>query len=140
MCSCSFLISADMAHAVHPNFKDKNDASYAPVVNGGPVIKAHAGMKYATTAETAARFAAICADAGVPVQQFIPRSDMPTGSTVGPMVSSRLGIPTVDVGNPIWGMHSCMETAGVHDQALMTKALATFYRQDHLGQDHFGRR
>lgn len=126
-CAGSFLVSADMAHAIHPNFKDKHDPAYAPVMNGGPVIKAHAGRKYTTTARTSAHFTAICEHAGVPVQHFIPRSDQSTGSTVGPMVASQLGIAAVDVGNPLWAMHSCIETGGTEDHLLMTAAFAAFF-------------
>jgi aspartyl aminopeptidase len=126
-CAHSFLISADMAHAVHPAFAGKHDHSSAPKINGGPVIKAHAGRKYTTTAASAARFAALCAKAGVRVQNFTPRSDQPTGSTVGPFVSAELGMPSVDVGNPLWAMHSCVETAGVHDHAMMTAVFRQFF-------------
>lgn len=129
-CAGSFLISADMAHASHPGFKDKHDAAYAPVINGGPVIKSHAGMKYATTAESEARFANFCRLAGVPVQRFIPRSDSPTGSTVGPLLAAQLGIPAVDVGSPLWGMHSAVETAGAEDHKWMIKALTAGFDAD----------
>ncbi len=122
----SFLISADMAHALHPNYADKHDDKYAPVINGGPVIKQNGNSRYATTAETAAIFEGVCREAGVPLQRVINRADVPCGSTIGPMTSSALSIKTVDVGNPMWAMHSARETAGARDQELMVRALSHF--------------
>jgi aspartyl aminopeptidase len=122
----SFLISADMAHALHPNYADKHDDKYAPLLNAGPVIKQNGNNRYATTAETAALFEGVCREAGVPVQRVINRADVPCGSTIGPMTSSALGIKTVDIGNPMWAMHSARETAGARDQELMIRALSHF--------------
>jgi aspartyl aminopeptidase len=122
----SFLISADMAHALHPNFSEKHDEKYAPVINAGPVIKQNGNNRYATTAETAAIFEGICKDVAVPVQRIINRADVPCGSTIGPMSSAALSIRTVDIGNPMWAMHSARETAGTRDHELMIRALSHF--------------
>jgi aspartyl aminopeptidase len=123
----SFLISADMAHAVHPNFADKHDPAFMPLMNHGPVIKMNASQRYATTSESSTRFEKICRKTGVPFQKIINRSDMPSGSTIGPIASSGLSIPTVDVGNPMWAMHSIRETMGVYDHEYLIKALAGFF-------------
>lgn len=125
--SKSFLISADCAHAVHPNFPEKHDSAYSPVLNGGPVIKFNANFRYATTAETAAHFESLCEKAKVPCQKIINRSDMPCGSTIGPISSALLAVRTVDVGNPMWAMHSIRETAGSYDHFYMIKALQEFF-------------
>lgn len=124
----SFMISADMAHALHPNYSDKHDSAYAPIINKGPVIKANANYRYATTAASSIMFEELCEKAGVPCQKLIPRSDSTPGSTIGPMTSARMGIPTVDVGNPMWAMHSIRETAGVKDHAMMTEVFITFFK------------
>ena len=91
------------------------------------MIKTNSQQRYATTAETAAMFARLCADEGVPVQHYAHRTDLPCGSTIGPITSTLLGIPTVDVGNPMLSMHSIREMAGTKDPEAMTKALAAFY-------------
>lgn len=124
----SFLVSCDAAHAVHPNFAEKHDPHYAPVMGGGPVIKASAGFKYATTAETAERFRELCRRAGVPCQKIANRSDVPSGSTIGPMTSALLSVPGVDVGVPIWAMHSIRETAAFSDHQALIAALKELYR------------
>lgn len=123
----SFLISADMAHAVHPNFAEKHDAAYMPLINHGPVIKLNASQRYATTTESSVVFEQVCQKAKVPVQKIINRSDMPSGSTIGPIASSKLSIPTVDIGNPMWAMHSIRETMGVFDHEYLISALKQFY-------------
>jgi aspartyl aminopeptidase len=123
----SFLVSNDAAHAVHPNFADKHDPAYVPALNGGPVIKANARRSYATTAETEAFFAEACRRADVPKQKIIGKSDSPSGGTIGPVCSSLTGIPAVDVGIPILGMHSIRETAGVKDQRYMIEAMKAVY-------------
>jgi aspartyl aminopeptidase len=123
----SFMVSADMAHAAHPNFPEFHDAGYSPVINGGPVVKFSANYRYATTSESAAEFERWCRQAEVPSQRMLNRSDMPPGSTIGPMSSARLGVAAVDVGNPMWAMHSVRETAGVMDQWYMTRFLTTFF-------------
>ncbi len=122
----SFCVSADMAHAVHPNFADRHEARHKPVLGGGPVIKTNAQQRYATSAATALLFERICARADVPFQHYAHRTDLPCGTTIGPITSTLLGIPTVDVGNPMLSMHSARELAGTRDPALMTRALACF--------------
>lgn len=124
----SFLISTDMAHAVHPNFAEKHDSAYVPLLNHGPVIKMNSSQRYATTAESCAFFEAICESVKVPYQKIINRSDMPSGSTIGPIVSSKLSIPTIDIGNPMLAMHSIRETIGVYDHEYLIKALIHYYK------------
>ena len=119
----SRLVSADMAHAVHPNYADRHEPSHAPVLGGGPVLKVNANQSYATDAGTGGWFAARCSDAGVPLQHFVTRADLPCGSTIGPLTASRLGIATVDVGSPMLAMHSCRELASALDVPLMVAAL-----------------
>jgi aspartyl aminopeptidase len=119
----SYFISADMAHAYQPNFPAAYEPEHKVRVNGGPVIKTHVGQRYATQAVTAARFMGFCEAAGVPFQQYSHRSDLGCGSTIGPIVAARLGIASVDVGSPMWAMHSARESAGALDPALMIAAL-----------------
>ncbi len=126
--SKSFLISADMAHAFHPAYAEKYDPAYAPRMNGGPVIKMNANYRYTTTSESATEFIRYCEMAGVQYQKFMTRSDLPCGSTIGPVASSMLGIQTVDIGNPMWGMHSIRETCGVQDHLDLIKVLGAYYK------------
>ena len=119
----SRLVSADMAHAVHPNYSERHEPSHTPALGGGPVLKHNANQSYATDAATAAWFAGKASDAGVPVQHFVTRADLPCGSTIGPLTATRLGIPTVDVGSPMLAMHSCRELAAAADVPLMIAAL-----------------
>lgn len=123
----SFLISADMAHALHPNAGEKHDPVNRPVLNGGPVIKLSANQSYTTDAESAAVFTALCQHAGVPFQKFVNRSDERGGSTIGPISSTHLDIRSVDIGNPILAMHSIRELGGVKDHWAMAKVFSTFY-------------
>ena len=123
----SFFISADMAHAYQPNFPAAYEPAHKVAVNGGPVIKTHASQRYATQAETAARFMRCCKTAGVPFQQYAHRSDLGCGSTIGPLLAAQLGIASVDVGSPMWAMHSARESAGVLDHAWMIAALTAAY-------------
>ena len=111
----SLLVSADMAHAIHPNYADKHDDEHAPKLNKGLVIKTNNNQRYATSGYSAAAFEAMCADAGYAAQHFVTRSDMPCGSTIGPITAAELGIRTVDVGAPMLSMHSCREMAGTLD-------------------------
>jgi len=127
MLARSFFISADMAHGWHPNFPAAYEPCHHATVNAGPVIKSNANQRYSTNADTAARFMAICAKAGVPCQQYAHRTDLGCGSTIGPIVASRLGMPSVDVGSPMWAMHSIRESAGVLDHAYMISALTTSF-------------
>jgi aspartyl aminopeptidase len=119
----SFFVSADMAHAYHPNFPGAYEPGHKVTVNRGPVIKTHSNQRYTTSAETAARFMGFCERAGVPYQQYAHRGDLGCGSTIGPIVAAQLGIASVDVGSAMWGMHSIRESAGALDQAYMTGAL-----------------
>ena len=123
----SFFISADMAHAYNPNYPNAYEPGHKVKVNGGPVIKTNANQRYATNAETAARFMGFCEQAGVPYQQYAHRSDLGCGSTIGPVVAAQLGIASVDVGSPMWAMHSARESAGAHDQAYLIAALAAAF-------------
>ncbi len=122
----SWLISVDMAHAVHPAYESHHDPSHQPLLNGGPVIKQNVNQRYSTEAETSALFIQLCEAVDVPYQWFINRSDWRCGSTVGPMLASRLGVKSLDVGNPMLSMHSAREMCGSQDQAHMVKALAHF--------------
>ncbi|MBK5912957.1 M18 family aminopeptidase [Rhodocyclus purpureus] len=123
----SFLVSADMAHAYQPNFPSAYEPGHKVLVNGGPVIKSNANHRYTTDAETAARFIALCAKAGVPCQHYAHRGNLGCGSTIGPIVAARLGIASVDVGSPLWAMHSLRESAGADDQAWMIAALGEHF-------------
>ncbi len=129
MLAQSFFISADMAHGWHPNFPAAYEPCHHALVNAGPVIKSNANQHYSTSAETAARFMAICEKAGVPCQQYAHRTDLGCGSTIGPIVAARLGIPSVDVGSPMWAMHSIRESAGVLDHGYMIAALTTTFSE-----------
>ena len=127
-CARSSCISADMSHAVHPNYASRHEPRHKPQINGGPVIKSNTQQRYATTAATAAMFAELCRDESVPVQYYAHRTDLPCGSTIGPITSTLLGVATVDVGNPMLSMHSVREMAGSRDPALMTRVLARYLR------------
>ncbi len=124
----SFFISADMAHAYQPNFPNAYEPGHKVRMNGGPVIKRNANQRYTTDAETAARFMRLCEQAGVACQQYAHRSDLGCGSTIGPMVAASLGIASVDVGSPLWAMHSLRESAGVQDHADMIATLAAAFQ------------
>ncbi len=122
----SSCVSSDMAHAVHPNYADRHEPLHRPVPNGGPVIKSNANQRYASTADTAARFQTACDSVGVPVQHFVSKNSMPCGSTIGPITSTRLGIDTVDIGCAMLSMHSARELCGAADAELMTTALGAY--------------
>jgi aspartyl aminopeptidase len=124
----SYVVSADGAHATHPNYADKHEPNHAIAVNGGVVVKRNANQRYASDALSEAPFRAACAAAGVPVQTYIHRNDLPCGSTIGPITAARLGVPTVDVGAPQLAMHSIREMAGVADVGHLTTALAAMWR------------
>lgn len=123
----AFMISADNAHAWHPNYPEKMDPTNHPVMGGGPVIKFNAAQKYASDAVSAAVFASICEKAGVPCQRFVNHSDVAGGSTLGNILASSLPLRGVDMGNPIWAMHSCRETGSCADHEYCIKAFRTFY-------------
>ena len=123
----AFMISADNAHAWHPNYSEKYDPTNHPVLGGGPVIKFNAAQKYASDAVSAAVFAGICEKAGVPCQRFVNHSDVAGGSTLGNILASSLPVRGVDMGNPLLAMHSCRETAAVADHLNCIEAFKTFY-------------
>jgi aspartyl aminopeptidase len=124
--AASSCVSADNAHAVHPNYVERHDPEHAPLVNGGPAIKLNANQRYATSADTAVLFQRACEDAGVPHQVFVSRNNVPCGSTIGPLTATRLGIATVDVGIPQLSMHSARELCGTDDPPWLAAALTTY--------------
>lgn len=126
--SNSFLISADQAHGLHPNYTEKQDPTSRPVVNGGPAIKTAANQAYTTDSFSSSVYEGICKSIGIPVQKFVNRSDERGGSTIGPISSSQLDISSVDIGNPILGMHSIRELGGVLDHYYTYKSFKEFYR------------
>ena len=123
----SFMISADNAHGVHPNYIEKQDPTNHPVLGGGPVIKINANCKYMTDADSAAVFKTICAEAGVPCQYFVNHSDVAGGSTLGNILTSQIDLRGVDMGAALWAMHSVRETASCADHAYIIKAFTRFY-------------
>ncbi len=123
----SFFISADMAHAYQPNFPNAYEPNHRVMVNAGPVIKTNSNQRYSTNAVTAARFITLCESAGVPCQNYTHRTDLGCGSTIGPTIAARLGVASVDVGSPMWAMHSLRESAGVQDVAYMIAAMKTAF-------------
>ena len=124
----AFMVSADNAHAWHPNYSEKYDPTNHPVLGGGPAIKFNAAQKYASDAVSAAVFANICEKAGVPCQRFVNHSDVAGGSTLGNILASSLPLRGVDMGNPILGMHSVRETGSVKDHEYCIAAFSTFYK------------
>jgi aspartyl aminopeptidase len=123
----SFMISADLAHAVHPNSGEKHDPVNRPTLNNGPVIKISAAQKYTTDSNSSSVYEQICKKAGVPVQKFVNRSDAAGGSTIGPISSSHVNMRSVDIGSPILAMHSIRELAGVIDHLNILKSFKEFY-------------
>ncbi len=123
----SFMVSADNAHAVHPNYVEKQDPTNHPVLGNGPVIKINANCKYMTDADSAAVFKTICDKAGVPCQYFVNHSDVAGGSTLGNILTSQIDLRGVDMGNALWAMHSVRETASVDDHVYTIRAFTTFY-------------
>jgi aspartyl aminopeptidase len=124
--AASQCISADNAHAVHPNYPERHEPGHRPMVNRGPAIKVNANQRYATSAATATGFQVACEAAGVPTQVFVSRNNMPCGSTIGPITATRLGIETVDVGVPQLSMHSARELCGVDDPVWLATALRSW--------------
>lgn len=123
----AFMISADNAHAFHPNYAEKYDPTNHPMLGGGPAIKFNASQKYASDAVSAAIFAEICRKAGVPCQRFVNHSDVAGGSTLGNILASTVPLRGVDMGNAILGMHSCRETGSVADHEYCVRAFTEFY-------------
>ncbi len=122
----SVVASGDMAHGTHPNYADRHEPHHTITVNGGPVLKINTNLRYATDAMGAATFRLACEQAGVPVQEFVVRSDLPCGSTVGPITSAGTGVSTVDFGAATISMHSARELVGAADQQMYADALAAF--------------
>ena len=123
----SLMVSCDNAHGIHPNYAQKHDDNHRPVLNHGPVIKINANQRYSTNSETGAMFRQLCEQADVPVQDFVMRSDMACGSTIGPITATEVGVRTVDVGVPQWAMHSIRETCGASDPYYLYQVLKGFY-------------
>lgn len=123
----SFMVSADNAHAVHPNYPEKHDPTNHPVIGGGPVIKINANCKYMTDADSAAVFKTICDQAGVPCQYFVNHSDVAGGSTLGNILTSQIPLRGVDMGNALWAMHSVRETASTADHLYVIRAFTHFF-------------
>jgi len=119
----SLLVSNDATHGLHPSYVSHYEPDYSPVLGGGPAVKINANYRYATTVDTHHLFANACRRAGVPMQRYSTRADQRSGSTVGPLSWGRTGLPTVDIGLPIWAMHSVRESAATNDVLDMTKAL-----------------
>jgi aspartyl aminopeptidase len=126
MISRSYMISADMAHAVHPNYAEKHDPQHLPVIGSGPVIKTNSNMRYASNPETNTMFASLCLKSKINFQNFVSRSDIGCGSTIGPLASTKLGIKTIDVGNPMLSMHSAREMGGSEDHDSIIKVFKNF--------------
>ncbi len=124
----SYMISADMAHAYQPSFPLAYDPDHKVIVNKGPVIKVNVNNRYSTESLSQALFIDWCEQAEVPYQKYSHRSDLGCGSTIGPITSARLGIRSIDVGNPLWAMHSIRESAGVLDHSYMIRVLKQFFR------------
>ena len=122
----SLALSIDMAHACHPNFVTKHEPNHAPVLGEGIVLKVNAQKRYASDVFSNAQFKLICEQNNIPYQTFVMRNDMPCGSTVGPTVSASLGIPTVDIGEPMLSMHSIREMTAVKDHESMTQLVSAF--------------
>lgn len=127
LASNSLALSIDMAHAVHPNFPQKHEQNHAPILGGGIVLKTNSQKRYASDVYSNARLKLLCEQANINCQTFVMRNDMPCGSTVGPTVSAALGIPTVDIGEPMLSMHSIREMTAAKDHADMISLLKEFY-------------
>lgn len=127
MLARSFLVSADMAHAIHPNYADKHEPNHQPLLGGGPVVKSNSNQRYATDGESAARFELWCEEASVKPQRFVTRTDLACGTTIGPITAAMTGMRVVDVGNPMLSMHSSRETCAAADVPKMIDVLSAFF-------------
>jgi len=127
MVRSSLMISADNAHAIHPNYPSKHDAKHTPYINKGVVIKVNANQRYASNSETIAKFMRVTKELELPLQHFVTRSDMGCGSTIGPITATRIGIDTIDVGLPTFAMHSIRELAGSEDAHQLYRILVGFH-------------
>jgi aspartyl aminopeptidase len=125
--AASRCVSADMAHATHPNYPEKHEPRHPVALNAGPAIKSNVNLRYASEAESEVAFVSACERAGVPWQRYVHRNDMPCGSTIGPLTAANLGLSTVDVGNPMLAMHSARELCGAVDPGLLVRALEAFF-------------
>lgn len=125
----SFMISADVTHAVHPNYSEKHEENHRPELHKGPAIKINANQRYATTAVTSAILKDIASRSNIPMQEFVVRNDTPCGSTIGPLLSAKLGLRTIDIGNPLLGMHSIREVCGTDDVGLSVKLFERFFAE-----------
>lgn len=123
----TFMISADNAHAAHPNYAEKMDVTNHPKIGSGPVIKVNANCKYMSDGHSSSIFLELCKNANIPVQYFVNHSDVAGGSTLGNILTSQIDIDGVDMGNPIWAMHSSMETASIKDQENAIRVFTEFY-------------
>ena len=123
----SFMVSCDNGHAIHPNHLELADPNHHPVMNGGVVLKFNANQSYTTDAVSGAFFRSLCAEAGVPVQDYANRADQRGGSTLGNISNTQVSLNTVDVGLAQLAMHSCYETAGAKDTDYLARAMAAFF-------------
>lgn len=128
----SVMVSADNAHGVHPNFANKHEGNHGPLLNAGPVIKLNSNQRYATNSFTSSLFKQWCDAVEVPVQSFVVRNDMGCGSTIGPITASEIGVHTIDIGVPTFGMHSIRETAGSDDAHYLYRVLRHFFNEPRL--------
>lgn len=132
----SFLISADMAHAVHPNYPEKHQTNHMVEINKGVVVKVNHNQRYATDLVSSTILKAVADKSAVPILEFVVKNDSPCGSTIGPIIASKTGIKTIDLGTPMWGMHSIRETCGVLDGAYYRDLFTSFYRNfDSISHD-----
>ena len=127
MIHASMMISADNAHGVHPNFESKHDANHGPILNRGPVIKINANQRYASNSHTTSIFKLLCKENDVSYQNFVTRTDMGCGSTIGPITATKIGVKTIDIGLPTFAMHSIRELAGDKDAYALFRVLKSYF-------------